>query len=335
MGSKGPAMNIHDKFGLTPNTLKDKNGKTVTPASICEIHLSIKYTGLLVSSSISFVIIAINLVLKKFVIDLLTWVKESTKSEMLASITNGVFITLYLNTGFLLTVANANLTEHPPHFITDNFTGPFYDYDPDWYPEVGFLILKTMIINSLLPFVALFTGYAIPHLHRRMDMKWGKDRYVTKKTSMAMYKKTWSGGDYVIHFKQSGLLLIVFVSCMYGVGMPLLFPVAAFNFANQYVCERIMACYQVKLPPTLDDKLTNNMIAMMKWAPLIMLFNGYWMLSNQQIFNNKWSYKPNSLSNTHMKSGHYIDLSVNWASPMLIMAFAAVFLVIFIKFCPE
>lgn len=77
------------------------------------------------------------------------------------------------------------------------------------------------------------------------------------------------------------------------------------------------------------------MIAMMKWAPLIMLFNGYWMLSNQQIFNNKWSYKPNSLSNTHMKSGHYIDLSVNWASPMLIMAFAAVFLVIFIKFCPE
>lgn len=83
-----------------------------------------------------------------------------------------------------------------------------------------------------------------------------------------------------MHVKDSGLLLIVFVSCMYGVGMPLLFPVAAFNFGNQYVCERLMACYQVKLPPSLDDKLTNNLIAMMKWAPLIMLFNGYWMLSN-------------------------------------------------------
>ena len=116
--------------------------------------------------------------------------------------------------------------------------------------------------------------------------------------------------------------------------MPLLFPVAAFNFANQYVCERIMACYQVKLPASLDDKLTNNLIAMMKWAPLIMLFNGYWMLSNVQIFDNEWSYVPNSLSNTHMKSNHFISLEVNWASPMLIMAFAAVFLVLFIKFCP-
>jgi len=33
---------------------------------------------------------------------------------------------------------------------------------------------------------------------------------------------------------------------------------------------------------------------MMKWAPLIMLFNGYWMLSNKQIFDNGWSYMPNS-----------------------------------------
>jgi len=96
-----------------------------------------------------------------------------------------------------------------------------------------------------------------------------------------MYKKLWSGGEYVIHIKQSGVLLVVFVTLMYGVGMPLFFPVAAFNFANQYVCERMMAAYQVKLPPTLDDKLTKNLFAMIKWAPLIMLFNGYWTLSNR------------------------------------------------------
>jgi hypothetical protein len=73
---------------------------------------------------------------------------------------------------------------------------------------------------------------------------------------MMAYKKLWSGGEYIIHFKQSGVLLVVFVTLMYGVGMPLLFPVAAFNFFNQYLCERMMASYQVKLPPNLDDKLT-------------------------------------------------------------------------------
>jgi hypothetical protein len=122
------------------------------------------FSGLIVSSSISFVIIAINLVLKGRVIALLSWVKDATNSVQLASITNGVFIALYLNTGFLLTFANANLTEHAPHFLTNNFTGPFYDYDPEWYVAVGFLILKTMIINAILPFSALAMGKYIPAL---------------------------------------------------------------------------------------------------------------------------------------------------------------------------
>jgi hypothetical protein len=138
-----------------------------------------------------------------------------------------------------------------------------------------------MIINAILPFSALALGWGLPWIHRKMDMKWGNDRYVTKKTSMMAYKKIWLGGEYIMHIKNAGLLLVVFVTCMYGVGMPLLFPVAAVNFFIQWTCERIMAVYQVKLPPSLDDKLTNNLLAMIKWAPLIMLFNGYWMLSNE------------------------------------------------------
>jgi len=59
---------------------KKVNDKTVTPAKICDIHNDIHFKGLAVSSSISFVIIAINIVLKKIVVALLTWVKEPTKS---------------------------------------------------------------------------------------------------------------------------------------------------------------------------------------------------------------------------------------------------------------
>jgi hypothetical protein len=93
-------------------------GGTVEPTDICVNILEKKFLGIAVASSISFVIIAINIILKKFVVDLLTWVKEATNSEKLASCTNGVFVVLYINTGFLLLLANANLTEHPPHFIT-------------------------------------------------------------------------------------------------------------------------------------------------------------------------------------------------------------------------
>jgi hypothetical protein len=192
-----------------------------------------------------------------------------------------------------------------------------------------------MCINAILPYVALFQGWAVPWIFRKIDMKFGNDRYVTKQKSMSKYKNLWSGGDYIMHIKNSAILLVVFVTCLYGIGMPILFPVAAINFFNQGVCERIMACYQVKLPPLLDDTMINNLFSTLKWAPLMMLLNGYWMLTNEQIFNNKWTYKPNSDSDTHMASDHFINLNINQACPMLIMSLSAVFMTLFIALCPH
>lgn len=77
---------------------------------------------------------------------------------------------------------------------------------------------------------------------------------------------------------------------MYGVGMPLLFPIAAFNFFNQWICERYIVAYYMKLPPALDNKLTLNCLDRIKLAPILLIFNGYWMLSNKQIFEGKWDF---------------------------------------------
>ena len=98
------------------------------------------------------------------------------------------------------------------------------------------MILKTMIINAFLPFILLFVGWSIPWLERKIDMRWGNDRYVTKSKSMRKYKEIWSGGEYQSHIKHGEILLVVYVTCLYGIGMPLLFPVAACNFGFQYMC---------------------------------------------------------------------------------------------------
>lgn len=142
---------------------------------------------------------------------------------------------------------------------------------------------------------------------------------------MAQYKDLYSGADYVIHFKYSGVLNIVYITMMYGMGMPILFVLAAFNFFNQWVCERIIVAYQMKLPPALDDKLTINCINMLKWAPILLLFNGYWMISNKQIYQNNWSYIDSSLDT--MASEHFVYFGVNWATPLLFMSTMAVFII--------
>ncbi len=93
-------------------------------------------------------------------------------------------------------LVNANLNE----FNIKTFKGPYYDYVPEWYGAVGAQIVRTMLINSIMPYVSLATTILIPYVKRMLD---SKDPYKTKKTSMAAFKALWSGGDYVIHFKYS------------------------------------------------------------------------------------------------------------------------------------
>lgn len=91
----------------------------------------------ILGTSIGFIIIAVNIVLKTTIISLITWIGEDTVSEQLASITNGVFYAQFFNTGILLLIVNANLTEHSPTFLTKHVAGRHHDYMPVWYAEVG------------------------------------------------------------------------------------------------------------------------------------------------------------------------------------------------------
>lgn len=138
-----------------------------------------------------------------------------------------------------------------------------------------------MFINAfIMPFVGLATTTVIPWLMRKKDGG-SKNPYKTKKTSMANFKILYSGKDYVIHFKYSNMLNIAFITMMYGVGLPALFPIAAINYLNQYMVERLIVARYMKQPAALDDKLTQNCVNMLRFAPLLFLINGYWMLSNQ------------------------------------------------------
>lgn len=76
------------------------------------------------------------------------------------------------------------------------------------------------------------------------------------------------------------MLTVTFVSLMYGMGLPILFPIAAFNYFNQWVCERIIVAYYMKLPPAIDNKLSKTFINIVKFSPTFFLLNGFWMLDN-------------------------------------------------------
>lgn len=82
----------------------------------------------------------------------------------------------------------------------------------------------------------------------------------------------------------------------------------------------------MKAPASLDDKLTVNCIKKLRFAPMLFLINGAWMLGNQQIFKNVWSFIPDA--SYTMKSDHPIDFRVNWSTPAMLFGILAICLYI-------
>ena len=95
----------------------------------------------------------------------------------------------------------------------------------------------------------------------------------------------YAGPEYIIHFKYSGILNVTYVTLMYGLGLLLLFPIALLSYIIFWLVERYQIAYVYRLPPKMDSKMTKNAIRLLRYTPILFLFNGYWMLSNRQIFD--------------------------------------------------
>lgn len=67
---------------------------------------------------------------------------------------------------------------------------------------------------------------------------------------------------------------------MFGMGLPMLFPIAVFALLVLYLVEKGMIYFSYRQPPLYDDLLNNNALSLLCWAPLLFLSIGYWMLSS-------------------------------------------------------
>lgn len=296
--------------------------------AICYDYSLDYYVSLTLGSSISVVIVVVNMIIRTINIDLIKYVGEDTHSAQLKSIANGVFVALFFNTGFIMLMVYANLTEFNENSI---FQGWYYDFDSYWYSDVGYKLTQTMLINMVFPFIEFTMAYTQTALFRKMDRKWGKDDYITKQSSMQLYIDLYSGPEYMIHFKYSIILNVMYVTMMYGLGIPILFPIAAATYFVLYTVERLMVAYYYQLPPAFDDKLTKNAVAILKVSPILYLSFGYWMLSNKSIFQNYWEYIDTTTA--QMGSGHtFATLTIDQALPVLIMFLAICVIVLFQTF---
>jgi hypothetical protein len=112
----------------------------------------------------------------------------------------------------------------------------------------------------------------------------------------------YAGSIFYIHYKYAFILNVTYVTMMYGLGMPLLFPVAAITLFILYIVEKYEFFYVYRLPPMYDAKLNNAVLSILTWAPLLCLGFGYWMFSNNQLLHNDLHYQTEE--SPQPRSGH-------------------------------
>lgn len=161
------------------------------------------------------------------------------------------------------------------------FSGEYTDFGTQWFKDIGNTLIGAMIFNIYWPVCEFFMWYSKRVLMRILDRglcTCNTDK--TKKTTLQQYIEIYSGPVFFIHYKYSAILNISFVTMMYGAGIPILFPIAVAALTVLYLMEKMMLYYSYRQPPMYDEKLNNNVLYLLGYAPLFFLAFGYWMFSS-------------------------------------------------------
>ena len=204
---------------------------------MCLDYQESKWPTFFYSNIITIIITVINQVLTFASITLISWIKYDTHSVQITRVTNGVFAAQFFNTAILIILVYANLEEQSPR-IGELLDGQFRDYSPNWYTLVGNNIVQTMFINAFMPIISETIVIVTGSIQRCIDRGCTRDIYRTRQSQIYSYIDLYVGPDHVIHFKYSQLLNVTFVTMMYGLGMPILFPIAGVSYFVFWLVER-------------------------------------------------------------------------------------------------
>lgn len=174
-----------------------------------------------------------------------------------------------------------------------------------------------------------FMYFGIRYVYRMCDQKkfWPSSVLDTRSQTLPNFVNIYLGPLFLVHYKYSFLLNIVFVTFMYGSVMPILFPIAWFQIFIFYCTERLMVYYSYQRPPMYDDAITKSCINLMYGAPCILLIFAAWAYSNEQVFHN---YAPVLNKDfVYAETGHYLSQFFHQLTPAtpLIIGFFAVCIV--------
>eukprot|EP00347_Sterkiella_histriomuscorum_P007945 403346963 len=288
-------------------------------ATFCNQYQSDQVQGVGLSQAVSVIIVIVNFILRTIVMALIKLIGYHTESQQTQAIKSSIFVSQFFNTAILLLMTNANTQQTWLAFLP--FEGIYPDMTYEWYNDIGSSLIITMLVAAFFPIADFLIFYSLRTVLRCLDRGCSCNKDKTKCKSVQGYVNLYSGPDYMMHFKYSAMLNMTFVTFMYGLALPLLFPIACSYFIIHYTVERLCLTYYFKKPPMFDEKLNKSVLNTMKWAPVFMMLFSYWVMGNKQIFENQVNhkqYRTDTITTDH--TGY--DVAADQSLPCFFMGIA-------------
>lgn len=185
-----------------------------------------------------------------------------------------------------------------------NMAGGDSDFNAAWFTNIGATIVGAMKINIVMPIALEFVYFGIRTLKRILD-RVGAGESGTKCTTIQQYVNIYAGSLYLMQFKYSAIMTIVYITFMFGAGMPVLFPLASAAFFTLYLLETTSLHYIHQTPPAYDVELNDACLGKLQFAPLLLLSFGYWMTTNPQLQQSYKNFIPLQTKDSPFISDHY------------------------------
>lgn len=98
-----------------------EDGQVIFKAPICYEIWYDKVYSKVITVLISMIVVSFNTLLTYFIVFAVKLIGDDSRSVMESRMVKALFIAQFFNTSFIVLLANANLKEHEPKFITERF----------------------------------------------------------------------------------------------------------------------------------------------------------------------------------------------------------------------
>ena len=107
----------------------------------------------------------------------------------------------------------------------------------------------------------------------------------TRKIIQEDYEQQYMGSVFKIENRYAQLIAMFFIILMYSTAIPLLYFAGLLICASMYWSDKILFLRHYRLPPRYNRNLAERSNKIMKFAIILHLFTGVYMLSNRELLN--------------------------------------------------